>query len=108
MHPAQKPVMLLQRLVLMSSNEGDLVLDPFCGSGTTAVACLTTGREYICFEKDKRWYDYSADRVARFNPVDYPEYNLWNDARIAEFVKRNEKQATTSRELAKKQDSLYD
>jgi site-specific DNA-methyltransferase (adenine-specific) len=52
-HPTQKPVMLLERVVLASSLPGDLVLDPFCGSGTTGVAALLHGRRFIGIDTDK-------------------------------------------------------
>jgi hypothetical protein len=51
-HPTQKPVALLERILLASSNEGDLVLDPFMGSGTTAVAALRTRRSVAGIELD--------------------------------------------------------
>lgn len=51
-HPTQKPVPLFEYLIKTYSDEGDLVLDPFAGSGTTAVACANTGRKFICVELD--------------------------------------------------------
>jgi site-specific DNA-methyltransferase (adenine-specific) len=62
-HPAQKPVALLERIILASSNEGDLVLDPFMGSGTTAVAALRTKRKFAGTELDPRWNDISIERI---------------------------------------------
>jgi hypothetical protein len=61
-HPAQKPVALLERILLASTNEGDLVLDPFCGSGTTAVTALRTNRAGIGLELS---YEYLAVTVQR-------------------------------------------
>jgi site-specific DNA-methyltransferase (adenine-specific) len=46
-HPTQKPVSLLARIILTTSNENDVVLDPFCGSGTTGVAAVTNNRFFI-------------------------------------------------------------
>ena len=46
-YPTQKPLALLRRIIAASSNEGDLVLDPFCGSGTTCVAAQEMGRDWI-------------------------------------------------------------
>ena len=63
-HPTQKPEELIERLVLASSNIGDLVLDPFSGSGTTAVVCKKTNRNFIGFELDKEYYDKAVDRIA--------------------------------------------
>jgi site-specific DNA-methyltransferase (adenine-specific) len=51
-HPTQKPLRLLERIVLAASNEGDLVLDPFLGSGTTAIACAALGRKCVGIESD--------------------------------------------------------
>ncbi|HHX18140.1 MAG TPA: site-specific DNA-methyltransferase [Clostridium sp.] len=63
-HPTQKPLNLITRLVLASSNNGDTVLDPFMGSGTTALACRDNGRNYIGFETSKEYYSQSLDRLA--------------------------------------------
>jgi site-specific DNA-methyltransferase (adenine-specific) len=49
-HPAEKPVLLLERLILKSSNEKDLVLDCFAGSASTGIACLNTGRRFLGLE----------------------------------------------------------
>jgi site-specific DNA-methyltransferase (adenine-specific) len=62
-HPTQKPVALLERILLASSNEGDLVLDPFSGSGTTALAALRTGRVFRGIELDPKWVRVSALRL---------------------------------------------
>ena len=64
-HPAQKPSMLIERLVLLSSNEDDTVLDPFSGSGVTAVACEKLKRKYICIEKDEKHYNDSIERLEK-------------------------------------------
>lgn len=63
-HPTQKPLPLIERLVLTSSNEGDLVLDPFMGSGTTAIAALQNRRNSIGFELDEKYW---LDSMSRFN-----------------------------------------
>lgn len=55
-HPTQKNVELLEELILRHTNEGDVVLDLFAGSGSTGVACIRTGREYILNEKDEDMY----------------------------------------------------
>jgi site-specific DNA-methyltransferase (adenine-specific) len=62
-HPTQKPLKLFEDLILKHSNEGDIVLDPFSGSGTTAKACINSGRKYLCIEKDKTYYQISLDRI---------------------------------------------
>lgn len=65
-HPTQKPVKLIERLVMASSNEGDLVLDPFMGAGSTALACLKTNRKYIGYELSEEYYKISLDRIDVF------------------------------------------
>lgn len=62
-HPTQKPISLICRLVVASSNEGDLVLDPFAGSGSTAVASLMFNRNYVTIESDKTYYDMACKRI---------------------------------------------
>lgn len=63
-HPTIKPLPLIEKIIRNSSREGDLVLDPFMGSGTTAVACINTKRRFIGFELDKAYYDIAVKRVA--------------------------------------------
>lgn len=65
-HPTQKPLELIDRLVLASSNPSDVVLDPFMGSGTTAVSCILNDRSYIGFELDKDYYNLSTERLEKY------------------------------------------
>ena len=68
-HPTQKPVRLIERLIFLVSKEGDTVLDPFSGSGSTAIACLNTGRNFIGFEIDKEYYyDSAMKRIQEHQP----------------------------------------
>ena len=62
-HPTQKPVRLLERLLALVTKEGDMVLDPFSGSGSTAVACINTGRHYIGYEIDGEYFEKSMERL---------------------------------------------
>ena len=62
-HPTQKPVDLLSRIIKASTNEGDVVLDPFLGSGTTAVSCVLNNRKYIGIEKEKEYFELAKKRV---------------------------------------------
>lgn len=62
-HPTQKPVELFGELIAISSNEGDLVLDPFMGSATTAIACLKMRRHFIGFELDREFYEKAQERI---------------------------------------------
>lgn len=52
-----------ERIILLTTNKGDTVLDPFMGSGTTAIACINTKRNYIGFEIDKDYYLSSLERI---------------------------------------------
>ena len=65
LHPTPKPVELFRRCILNSSDVGDLVLDPFLGSGTTAVACILTGRRFVGAEIDHRYFDLTCERITK-------------------------------------------
>lgn len=62
-HPTEKPLGLVTDLLRIHSNENDLVLDPFSGSGAVSVACKQLDRRYIAFEIDKGYYDKSLERL---------------------------------------------
>lgn len=62
-HPTQKPLNLIEKLVKRKSNEGDLILDCFSGSATTAIACQNLKRNFICIEKDENFYIKSVERL---------------------------------------------
>ena len=64
-HPNQKPVALLEWIIKTYSNEGNLVMDPVAGSGTTGVACIHTGRDFILIEKDPDYYKLMTDRLEK-------------------------------------------
>lgn len=63
LNTVQKPEKLIERLVLASSNEGDIVLDPFAGSGTTLAVCKMNGRKYIGIEQNPRYVELARNRV---------------------------------------------
>ena len=63
-HPAQKPVELLKGLILDCTSPGDTILDPFMGSGTTGVACVQTGRNFIGIEIEPKYYEIAEKRIA--------------------------------------------
>lgn len=62
-HPTQKPVKLLERLLKLVTKKGDVVLDPFAGSGSTAVACYNTHRKFKGFEIDEEFYNDAVERI---------------------------------------------
>ncbi|MFL1695627.1 DNA-methyltransferase [Weissella kandleri] len=66
-HPTQKPTELLEYLIKVFSNEGDVVLDNTMGSGSTGVACVNTNRDFIGIELDKHFFDIAVDRIETSN-----------------------------------------
>jgi len=79
LHPTQKPVALFEYIIKTYSNEGDLVLDNCAGSGTTAIACLNTKRQFIVMEKEQKYYDIILKRVADFNKNFEPQTLFGNE-----------------------------
>jgi site-specific DNA-methyltransferase (adenine-specific) len=73
-HPTVKSRHLMKYLITLITPENGTVLDPFCGSGTTAVACKELGRNYICIEKEKEYFDIACDRISQ--PREYSETEL--------------------------------
>ncbi|KAA5604657.1 site-specific DNA-methyltransferase [Roseospira marina] len=71
-HPTQKPEALLHRVILASSNPGDVILDPFLGSGTTAAVAKRLGRRWIGIERDPDYIAAARERIAAVVPVDDP------------------------------------
>ena len=64
-HPAQKPLAVIEPLILMATGKGDIVLDPMCGSGTTGEACIRLGRKAILCDSDPKYMSITRDRIAR-------------------------------------------
>jgi site-specific DNA-methyltransferase (adenine-specific) len=68
-HPAQKPLEMVEDLVTWLSDEGDVVVDPFMGSGTTGVACVKLGRRFIGFDNNKEYFNMTQKRIAEAMPL---------------------------------------
>jgi DNA modification methylase len=62
-HPTEKPVRIMNDFILTSSNEGDVIFDPFMGSGTTGVACMQLGRNFIGCEIDPKYFAMARKRI---------------------------------------------
>ncbi len=77
-HPTEKPVHLMAEYILNSSQRGELVLDPFMGSGTTGVAAVQSGRKFVGIEIDPRWFDLACERI-RSAYVHPDLYSLHNE-----------------------------
>jgi site-specific DNA-methyltransferase (adenine-specific) len=78
-HPTVKPVPLFEHLIKTYTNEGELVLDNTAGSGTTAIACLNTNRQFIVMEKEQKYYDMILKRVGDFNKNFEPKTLFGNE-----------------------------
>jgi site-specific DNA-methyltransferase (adenine-specific) len=63
LHPTQKPIVLMKTLIELTTKEGQIVLDPFCGSGTTLLAAKELNRKYIGFELDDDYYGIAKKRI---------------------------------------------
>jgi len=72
-HPTVKPLTLMNYLVVLGSRKGDVVLEPFAGSGTTALACVSQERDYIAIEREQEYYEIAK---ARLEKVEEP-IKLW-------------------------------
>jgi len=86
-HTAQKPVMLMERLIRIISNEGATILDPFIGSGTTAIACKISNRNYIGFENNKEIYHKANNRINDFDKYKHDGYNSDLDLEIVNNIR---------------------
>ena len=67
-HPAQKDIGIIQKFIRVSSREGDLILDPFLGSGTTAVACIELNRRFIGIELSPEYCEMAKKRISKIQP----------------------------------------
>ncbi len=72
-HPTQKPEALLHRVILSSTNVGDVILDPFFGTGTTGAVAKRLKRSYVGIEQNKEYVKIARDRISNVVPVDDPE-----------------------------------
>jgi SAM-dependent methyltransferase len=82
-HPTQKPEALFERMILASSDKGDLVLDPFCGSGTALRVCQQTGRNGIGMEISSEYIQMTKERLSKpffgFDSIDERMTRIPND-----------------------------
>lgn len=68
-HPTQKPIALMERIIALGTNEGDVVLDNCMGSGTTGIACVNLNRNFIGIESDANYFDIAKKRIEEAYPI---------------------------------------
>jgi len=122
-HPTQKPVALLERILLAASNPGDLVLDPFMGSGTTAVVSVRLNRQFVGLDADINWVELATRRLRgggglSLMPMVMPYEDAWrklvaervDTTRDLVVITKRDIEETTGNELRlmAKMDSLAD
>jgi modification methylase len=86
LHPTQKPEALLARVILASSRPGDLVVDPFCGTGTTGAVARRLGRRFFGTERDSSYAEAARARIAAVEPLPEPSLAPFQTAREAPRV----------------------
>lgn len=69
-HPTQKPLALLSRIIMASTEQGEWVLDPFCGSSTTGIAANLLGRRYLGIEQEQEFAAISRNRREELNNIE--------------------------------------
>jgi len=85
-HPCEKPAEMMRHIINSSTREGDLVLDCFAGSGTTAIAALSTGRQFIGCDASPKWAKYANNRIRTWEPGrDIYRPQIRNDAQLDMF-----------------------
>src|SRR4029077_5257680 len=83
LHPTQKPEALLARVILAASRPGDLVLDPFCGTGTTGAVAQRLRRRFLGFEREREYAAAAEKRIAAVEPMPEPALATFMTAREA-------------------------
>ena len=77
-HPTVKPIQLFSYLVTLGSRKEDIVLDPFMGSGTTPISCVTLDRKYLGIEKEKEYFEIAEARVQKaINPANLVDHEFF-------------------------------
>ncbi len=105
LHPTQKPESLLYRVITSSTKVGDVILDPFFGSGTTGAVAKKLGRNFIGLERDPRYAKYAKKRIAEIPAAPQPEFLLTNAKRDEPRVPFG---AVLERGLLNAGDTLFD
>ena len=75
-HPTQKPEALLHRIIMAASNPGDVILDPFFGSGTTGAVAKLLGRDFVGIERENKYIKAAIKRIAEVEPIGKPQLQV--------------------------------
>jgi DNA modification methylase len=105
-HPTQKPLKLIERIIKASSNEGMTILDPFMGSGATAIACLNLNRYYIGIEQDKDYFNNSQYRISSHSSTQSQSKSIPSKTTLSDSLSFNI--SGTSHGVLYYQPSLFD
>jgi len=89
-HPTQKPVSLMRALIELTTTEEQLVLDPFCGSGSSLVAAKTSNRQYLGFDVSEEYVDIANRRLTFQSQSEFPLE--WNEERVRKVLGHYEEQ----------------
>jgi len=84
-HPCQLPIHLLERIILMSTDENDIVLDPFVGTGTTVIAAKRLGRRFIGIDIDEKYVNITKDKLSKESP-NVKVGNIWVSFYLGEII----------------------
>jgi len=101
LHKAQKPLDLIKKFVICSSNEGDVVLDPFCGAGTTGIACKTLNRDFILVDNDPKCIEIINKRLENIERLKEFDKELWLEMRESRLEEEKNKSKNLSSRLNK-------
>ena len=96
-HPTVKPVKLMQYLVRLITPSNGIVLDPFCGSGTTGIACKLEGMQFVGIEQDLEYYKIAEARIKNFTGIETNDTEQQNQTPITEV----EENKTTEEDKSK-------
>lgn len=81
LHKAQKPLELIKKFIICSSCEGNIVVDPFVGAGTTALACRQVGRRFLCADNNQEFVDIANTRLSNINNLKIIDKQIWVERR---------------------------
>jgi len=91
-HPCQLPIKLMERIIKLTTNVGDIVFDPFCGAGTTAIAAKMTGRHFVTIDVDQKYVDITKKNLGMMQPTLTGNYYLLRENKKYDRAKITKKE----------------